>query len=265
MSQDKSDQFDEYGLPRYFDMQAKLAQTKHVGGLEGTKEMLALCQMGPDKSLLNVGSGSGSTNIYIAETYGVRSVGVDIKDNMVASAQARAERRGVADLVEYKQASATDLPFEDNTFDIVISESVNVFIPDRAGAVAEYKRVVKPGGYIGLNEAILDREPSPELAGMLDELVGHELLPPTIWEDLLKEAGFIDVRTKISINTTREEARGQMGFLGKGDMWYMLKGMFRMLFKDPYTRSLIKTASSASPKEMTGLMGYGVFVGQKPD
>jgi ubiquinone/menaquinone biosynthesis C-methylase UbiE len=263
MSQDKSDQFDEYGLPRYFDMQAEVGHTKHVGGLKGTQELLELCRMGPDKYLLNVGCGSGSTNIYIAETYGIKSVGVDIKENMVQSARKRAERWGVSDLVEFKHAGALDLPFDDNTFDIVISESVNVFIPDRAGAVAEYKRVTKPGGYIGLNEAILTKEPAPGAAAMLDEVVGHEILPPEYWIGLLKDAGLTGVTSTSDNINTREEARSQMGFMGKGDTWHILKGSIKMLFKDSYTRGLIKQVQGASPKEITGLLGYGIFVGQK--
>jgi SAM-dependent methyltransferase len=220
--------------------------------------------MGPDKYLLNVGCGSGSTNIYIAETYGAKSVGVDIKENMVASARERAARRGVADMIEYRQAGALDLPFDDNTFDIVISESVNVFIPDRAAAVEEYKRVTKPGGYIGLNEAIPMTEPTPEVAKLLDDVVGHDILLPSVWENLLKDAGLTGVTSTTSGISTREESRGQMGFIGKGDIRYLLKGMVRVLFKDSYTRSLVKQVQGASPKEITGLLGYGVFVGKKP-
>jgi len=264
MSQDKSDQFDEYGLPRYFDMQAELAHTKHVGGLKGTLALFELCHMGSDKYLLNVGCGSGSTNIYIAETYGAKSFGVDIKANMVASAQERAVRRGVADMIEYRQAGALDLPFEDNSFDIVISESVNVFIPERAAAVAEYKRVTKPGGYVGINEAILTKEPAPQIADMLDDIVGYEILPPEYWVDLLKDAGLTGVTSRTSGISTREESRSQMGFMGKGDMWYVLRGTIKMLFKDAYTRGLFKQVGGSSPKEITGLLGYGVFVGQKP-
>jgi arsenite methyltransferase len=263
MTQEESDMFDEYGLPRYFDMQAELGHTKHVGGLKGTQAMLELCGMGPDKYLLNVGCGSASTNIYIAETYGAKSIGVDIKPNMVESARQRVERRGLLELVKLRTASALDLPFLDNTFDIVISESVNVFIPDRARAVMEYKRVARPGGYVGINEAVLTREPTPEVADMLDDIVGYEILPAEYWIGLLKDAGLTGVTSTSSGISTREEARSQMGFMGKGDVWHVLKGTIKMLFKDAYTRGLVKQVGDASPKEITGLLGYGVFVGKK--
>jgi ubiquinone/menaquinone biosynthesis C-methylase UbiE len=263
MSQEESDMFDEYGLPRYFDMQAELAHTKHVGGLEGTQAMLELCGMGPDKYPLNVGCGAASTNIYIAKTYGVKSVGVDIKPNMVESARKRVERHGVADLIELRTASAMDLPFLDDTFDIVISESVNVFIPDRAKAATEYVRVTKPGGYVGINEAILTQEPSPQMADMLDDIIGYEILPPEYWIGLLEDAGLTGVTSASGNISTREEAKSQMGFMGKGDMWYVLKGTIKFLFKDTYTRGLVKQVGGANPKEIAGLLGYGVFVGQK--
>jgi len=265
MSQEESEMFDEYGLPRYFDMQAEMGHTKHVGGLKGTQAMLDLCRMGPDKYLLNVGCGAASTNIYIAKTYGVKSVGVDIKPNMVESARKRVERHGVEELVKLRTASAMDLPFLDNTFDIVISESVNVFIPDRAKAVAEYKRVTKPGGYVGINEAVLTKEPDPKVADILDDIIGYELLPQEYWIDLLNDAGLTEVTSTSSGISTREEASAQMGFMGKGDMWHVLKGTFRAFFKDSYTRGLFKQVGDASPKEISGLLGYGVFVGKKND
>ena len=49
-------------------------------------------------------------------------------------------------------ADAQCLPFADRTFDAVICESVTAFVPGKLRAVAEYARVMRPGGYVGLAE-----------------------------------------------------------------------------------------------------------------
>ena len=80
-------------------------------------------------------------------------VAIDISRDMVKRAEERAKKKRVKDKVEFRVADAQNLPFEDDLFDAVISESVNAFIEDKQKAINEYKRVVKPGGYIGFNEA----------------------------------------------------------------------------------------------------------------
>lgn len=145
MSGQSNDLIDEHGLPRYFDMQAELGYTKHIGGSEATRELLEMCQVNQDKLVLNVGCGAVTTITFIVENYGCHVVGVDIKANMVESAKNWAQRKGFTDKTEFRVADAQELPFEDDEFDILVCESVNVFIPDKVKAFSEYKRVIKPG------------------------------------------------------------------------------------------------------------------------
>lgn len=222
-----------------------------------------MCQVSPDNVVLNVGCGAGGTSTYIVKNFGCRVVGVDIKENMVASAREQAQRKGLADKIEFRQADAQDLPFEDDQFDIVICESVNIFVPDRAKAVSEYKRVVKPGGFVGLNEPVLLKPPSPEVAELLAEVVGHEILPSSVWEDLLREAGLTDIIAETYANKMREESRNQFAFFDAGDFLRLIGRSITVLFKDRYTRSLIKQATASNPSEFIEYMGYGLYVGKK--
>jgi arsenite methyltransferase len=144
----------DYGLPLYFDMQAKMGHTKHLGGKAATNKLATLCQLEPGKTILNVGSGAGISAAYVAETFGCRVVGVDLLPGMLASSERWAAERGLADQMEFKLGDAQDLPFDDNQFDALICESVCIFVPDKARAISEFRRVVKQGGYIGLNEAV---------------------------------------------------------------------------------------------------------------
>ena len=67
MSGHQDNLIDEHGLPRYFDMQAKLGYTKHSGDSRAIRELLELCQVSTDKTVLNVGCGAGTTTTFIVE------------------------------------------------------------------------------------------------------------------------------------------------------------------------------------------------------
>ncbi len=118
----------------YFELQAYIGTTKHMGGLETTRELFELCGINEDTFVLDVGCGAGATACYLAKTYGCRVVGVDLRESMVALSNERAQRERLTDadnkhpLVEFRVADAQDLPFNDAHFDVVLCESVATFI-----------------------------------------------------------------------------------------------------------------------------------------
>lgn len=263
MNEKQENLFDEYGLPRYLDMQAEIGYTKHIGGAKATQELLALCQVSQDKVVLNVGCGAGGTTTYIVKNYGCRVVGADIKHNMVANARERAHKKGLSEMTEFTQADARHLPFEGGSFDIVLCESVNTFIPDRVKAVSEYKRLVKPGGYVGLNEPVLLKTPSPAVAELIAEMVGHAILPTSVWEGLLQEVGLANIIVKTYASKMGAESRSQFGFFDAVDFVTLIGKSIKVLFKDRYTRSLVKQATATNPKEFIEYMGYCLCIGKK--
>ena len=133
--------------PSFFDFAAEVGLTKHIGGLEATEALIELCHIGKGSYVLDVGCGVGATPCYLAKRYDCRVVGVDISARMVERSRERAEREKVADVVEFRVADAQDLPFDDDLFDAVITESVTAFPEDKQKAVDEYARVTKPGGF----------------------------------------------------------------------------------------------------------------------
>ncbi len=136
-----------------FDFQAQVGLTKHMGSLPATRELVKLCHILPGYRVLDVGCGAGRTPVYLAKEYQLRVVGVDIHPGMVAASRELAQREKVEDRVSFWKADAQDLPFEDNSFDAVIAESVTAFPPNQQQAVNEYARVLKPGGFLGMNES----------------------------------------------------------------------------------------------------------------
>lgn len=252
----------DYGLPSYFDMQASMGHTKHLGGQKATDDLAAHCQIKTGQTILNVGSGSGISATYLALKHGCSVVGVDILPSMVASAQKWVQDKGLSDQLDFRVADAQDLPFEDNHFDAVISESVNTFIPDREKAMREYIRVVKPGGYIGFSEAIWVKEPSAALAEIIVESTKQQLKSPQIWENLFRQAGLTDLVIETHPLKMRSEARYQKALLSLGDYLRIFGKAIALLFKDSETRKLLKYAGS-NPSQYFEYMGYGLFVGRK--
>ena len=136
------------GFKTIFDYQARIGLTMHLGGVPATRELVKLCQVLPGFNVLDVGSGAGRTPVLLAKEYGVHVIGVDLHPGMVSVATRLIRQEKLEGQVRFRQADVQALPFEENTFDAVIAESVLAFVPDKQRAVSEFLRVVKPGGYV---------------------------------------------------------------------------------------------------------------------
>ncbi len=97
--------------------------------------------------LLDVGTGSGGTVAIPAAQRGARVTGSDLTPELFEDARRRAGEAGVE--VEWVEADAEDLPFEDASFDRVLSTFGHMFAPRHERAGAELARVCRPGGVVG--------------------------------------------------------------------------------------------------------------------
>jgi arsenite methyltransferase len=252
----------------FFDFAAEVGLTKHMGGLEATEELIELCQIGEDSHVLDVGCGAGQTSCYIAKRYGCSVVGVDISDRMIERSRERAKREGVADRVEFRVADAQDLPFEDDLFDAVITESVTAFPEDKQRAVKEYARVTKPGGYVGLNESTwLKVPPPPEMVAWASQDLGAHVKPLTSddWAGLLEGAELTVKTVNVREVRWREEARGLVTRYGYGGMFRSAYRGLVMYAKNPAYRKFVKEVrkGGVTPDNLEEYFGYGLYVGKK--
>jgi ubiquinone/menaquinone biosynthesis C-methylase UbiE len=115
---------------------------------------------------LDVGCGNGLATLHVAETLGLRAIGVDVDQAQIALARRAAGNRTD---VSFVTASATELPFATARFDIVFTNKTMHHVPDWWVALDEIKRVVAPGGYLVFADLNV---PSP-LAPLLRQTVGH--------------------------------------------------------------------------------------------
>jgi len=124
----------------------------YLGALTERLEEEAIPRLAEDisgKYMLDLGCGDGTYSIA-AFQMGARVIGVDISDAMLASARRRAAVCGAS--VEWRQASAESLPYDSDTFDIVLAVTILCFIRDPLKVVQELSRVLRPGGSFVIGE-----------------------------------------------------------------------------------------------------------------
>ncbi|MGD1993924.1 MAG: methyltransferase domain-containing protein [Anaerolineae bacterium] len=247
----------------YFEFVADLGMTKHYGSMEATRELVELCRIGNGQVVLDVGCGVGATPCYLAKAVGCRVVGVDLLVKMIEQSRKRARKEGVENRVEFGVADARRLPFEDNLFDAVIGESVNIFFEDKGQPMREYVRVTRPGGYVGMTEMTWLKPPPPELEDTFKNLVYAQTLEAHGWKALMKESGLLDVAGSAHRMDISSESRGRLERYGRWGIVRIMLKMLVMVIGDPRSRRFMGGGIGALSKDLLDSMGYGVYAGRK--
>ena len=102
----------------------------------------------PGARVLDVAAGAGNVAIAAAAGAGADVVALDVTPELLQAGRRVAERRGVS--LDWVEGDAAQLPFEDGTFDTVLSCVGVMFVPDHQRAADELVRICRPGGTIGL-------------------------------------------------------------------------------------------------------------------
>jgi ubiquinone/menaquinone biosynthesis C-methylase UbiE len=133
--------------------------------------LVAACEIGPGKRVLDVASGTGNAAIPAAEM-GAEVVASDLTPELLEVGRVRAEGEGAE--LEWAEADAENLPFEDGSFDVVMSSIGVMFAPHHQAAADEMVRLCKPGGAIGL----LSWTPEGMIGGLFKTMGGFMPKPP---------------------------------------------------------------------------------------
>jgi SAM-dependent methyltransferase len=110
-------------------------------------ELVERMEIAEGERVLDVACGTGNVAIPAAAK-GAEVTGIDITPELLEDAKRNAEKYGVN--VEWVEGDAQDLPFEDDSFDVVVSTFGCMFAPDHRKAAAEITRVLRPGGRFGV-------------------------------------------------------------------------------------------------------------------
>jgi arsenite methyltransferase len=115
--------------------------------VEQRRSIRSTLALQPGERVLDIGSGPGFLAHEMAQDVGPggRVDGVDPSDSMLAIARGQEPAAG-AGSVEFQRGDALSLPFPDASFDVAVSTQVLEYVDDVAGALAEARRVLRPGG-----------------------------------------------------------------------------------------------------------------------
>lgn len=162
----------------------------------GCGDPITLAELRPGETALDLGSGGGLDCFLAAKQVGEegRVIGVDMTPEMLARAQAAAERLETTN-VEFRKGYLEELPVEDDSVDVVISNCVINLSPDKPKVFAEMYRVLKPGGRVSISDIVtngqLPEEVKSDMAAwgacVAGALQGDE------YSEGLLAAGFVDV------------------------------------------------------------------------
>ena len=109
--------------------------------------LIEACELGPGVTVLDVAAGTGNASIPAAKA-GAKVTASDLTPELFEAGRRRAESEGLT--IDWVEADAERLPFEEGSFDVVISSIGAMFAPHHRDVADELVRVCRPGGRIGL-------------------------------------------------------------------------------------------------------------------
>ncbi|MGB3944224.1 MAG: arsenite methyltransferase [Methanothrix sp.] len=163
----------------------------------GCGNPVALAAIRKGETVLDLGSGAGFDSFLASEKVGPEGkvIGVDMTGEMVEKARANAAAAGCRN-VEFRQGDIENLPVEDGSVDLVISNCVINLVPDKKAAFKEAYRVLRPGGRLAVSDIVLLAKLPDLVRDSIEAYVGCVAGAAMKDEYLasMRSAGFEDVR-----------------------------------------------------------------------
>jgi SAM-dependent methyltransferase len=162
----------------------------------GCGNPVAVASLKEGETVLDLGSGAGFDVFLASPKVGKtgKVIGVDMTDEMLERARTNAQKGGYAN-VEFRKGDIEDLPVNDNSIEVIISNCVVNLAPNKEKVFKEAHRVLKVGGRLMVSDVVLAK-PLPEELKIDNELLIGCVSGAILKEDylnLLKKAGFSNI------------------------------------------------------------------------
>ena len=162
----------------------------------GCGDAVSLAALQPGEVVVDLGSGGGLECFIAAKQVGTSGhvIGVDMTPEMLTRARQAGERMGLAN-VEFREGYIEELPVEDASVDVIMSNCVINLSPDKSLVLREMHRVLKPGGRLAISDVVTNGQ-IPKVLQLNMELwsaCASGALPVAEWEEGLKSLGFAEI------------------------------------------------------------------------
>ncbi len=188
----------ETQIKKYYSWRASNYDAGASFEVEHHAEAVRLAEMQTGQRVLDVACGTGRGTVGLAQAVGAegRVDALDLSEAMLEQARAKIEQLGLSDRVHFTPGNAKELPYPDETFDLVYNGYMFDLIPldGFLPILKEFERVLKPGGKL-----VLVNMSKPNARKTFYETVyekGWAVMPcrPVLLSPYLEQAGFTSIR-----------------------------------------------------------------------
>jgi ubiquinone/menaquinone biosynthesis C-methylase UbiE len=164
----------------YVQLLAKIKEVNRPpGGKRSIMRVVKDTHIQKDSLVLDVGCNTGYSTFEIAHLVKCKITGLDISPEMIATANTERELDSHKNLIEFIIGDGMNLPFNEETFDVVMSGGSTAFIPDKKKALEEYARVTKTWGFVADINFFYHTQPPANILMEMNELMNINIEP---WE-----------------------------------------------------------------------------------
>lgn len=202
---------------------AKLGKKRlRPGGKVATEFLFQQGKFSNKTRVLEVACNMCTTSIELVKRYSCSIDALDLDVNALEKARFNIEKENLKQFITLHQGNASNLPFEDNQFDIVINEAMLTMLSDdmKIQCLKEYYRVLKPNGILLTHDIMLSNE-NHNLKTDLSRGIAARVAPHTKqgWFDCLESAGF----EIVDVNYGKMSLMSPIGLIKDEGVFNMLK------------------------------------------
>jgi tocopherol O-methyltransferase len=130
----------------YYGKSGSLKLDRRQAQIDLIEELLIWAGDFAPKKIIDVGCGIGGSTLYLAQKFNTDATGITLSPVQASRANVRVAEVGWQDRVKFQVANALEMPFADNSFDLVWSLESGEHMPDKTKFLQECYRVLQPGG-----------------------------------------------------------------------------------------------------------------------